>query len=394
MSQPGETDNQEIPDFIDWEKNVLYRDTDEPLNRFFNSLDSLIMRGDRKINILHIGDSHVQAGFFTNEMRMQFQSNYLFGNGGRGLIFPYKLARTNGPWNYGIDYGGAWDYCKNVDRRKKCNLGVTGYSAITTDPDAFITVHANHKDDNPEYSISRVKVLYNNDEKAFVPLLDGAKVIEILQTESYIEFILMEETGSITLAFEKTDPSQIGFELFGISIETEDPGIVYHSTGVNGADCQAFLRCNLMVEHIRILDPTLVIISIGTNDAYARVFDKEAFKKNYASLFAKIRKGAPNCSIILTTPGDNYRYRKYYNYNNVKAREAIFELAKEENLSVWDFFTVMGGPNSIFDWYKNGLATKDKLHFTQKGYRLSGKMFYEAILKAYYEHLDNEGANN
>jgi lysophospholipase L1-like esterase len=392
VAQSG--DSTEIPSFINWDENKLFRDSDTPLDNFFSSLDSLIMRGDRKINILQIGDSHIQAGFLSNEIRIQFQNNMLLGNGGRGLIFPYKIAHTNGPWNYGIDYTGHWEYCKNINRRVPCNCGLTGYTAISRDTNSTITVYANHKADNPYYGITRVKVLHRTDEHSFHPVLYDVKIIEENQYEGYTEFILLEETDVITLGFKQTDSRQNRIELYGITLETEDPGIVFNSVGVNSADCKAFLRCGLLEQQLQILDPTLVIVSLGTNDAYSKVFDKQEFKDNYAELFARIRKGAPNCSIILTTPGDNYRYRKYYNFNNVGAREAIFELAKEENLSVWDFFTVMGGPNSIYDWYKSGLASADKIHFTQAGYELTGMLLYEAIMQAYYEHLDKLEENN
>ncbi len=39
---------------------------------FFRSLDSLILKGEGTINILQIGDSHIQAGFIPEEMRKDF----------------------------------------------------------------------------------------------------------------------------------------------------------------------------------------------------------------------------------------------------------------------------------------------------------------------------------
>jgi len=52
---------------------------------------------DRKLNIVHIGDSHIQADVMPNVMRQRLQES--FGNAGLGLVFPYSLVRTNGGRN-------------------------------------------------------------------------------------------------------------------------------------------------------------------------------------------------------------------------------------------------------------------------------------------------------
>ena len=41
---------------------------------------------DSKFTIVHIGDSHVQPGIISDEVRRALQAQY--GNGGRGLICP------------------------------------------------------------------------------------------------------------------------------------------------------------------------------------------------------------------------------------------------------------------------------------------------------------------
>lgn len=384
LAQPG---MPTIPEFINWENNMLYRDSDKPLQGFFTSLDSLILRGDRKVSILHIGDSHIQAGFFSNEVRVQFQRNILMGNGGRGMVFPYKMAQTNGPINYGIQYQGQWDHCK-LGEGHACPTGIAGYSAITSDTAGQISVYVNHKGPNPDYTISRVKIFHERSPAYYTPYLKNADVIEVNTHEHYTEFVLQNDTDVVTMALRQDSLTQHAFRFYGISLENDDPGVVYHSFGVNGADMPDWLTCDLLVAHMQVLKPTLIIISLGTNDAYMRSFSQQKYLDNYRQFLKKLRQGAPDASIILTTPGDSYRYRQYYNDNNLEARKAVFDLARAEHLSVWDFFTVMGGPNAIYRWYKHGLASPDKLHLTQRGYALKGKLLFEAIMRAYYEYLD------
>lgn len=359
---------------------------------FFRSLDSLIRRGDRKINIIQIGDSHIQAGFFPNKVRWLFQNNMFFGNGGRGFVFPYKIANTNGPWDYGIRYTGSWEYCRNVQRDAGCSFGLAGITVITRDSMAAIEINPNHREGGLFYGVQRVKVFHKTGPESFEPALLDAKVIEIIQDTLYTEFVLLEETDKVTLVFRKTAPEQTGFELYGFTLESEDPGIIYNSVGVNGADVPAYLRCNLLDDHLRIIDPAMIIISLGANDAYTKVFNEAEFKTNIEALVRQIKLHVPKAVILLTTPGDGYRSKKYFNYNNVNARDILLKVAEENSLAVWDFFTVMGGPNSIYQWYKHGLASNDKLHLTQPGYLLQGELFYEALLRAYYDYLENENS--
>src|SRR5689334_6265925 len=73
--------------FIDQSKNHLMNDT--ALKDFFQKLDELKNGTRDQVVIVQVGDSHVQADFFSSIVRENFQRQ--FGNAGRGLIFPYKV---------------------------------------------------------------------------------------------------------------------------------------------------------------------------------------------------------------------------------------------------------------------------------------------------------------
>ena len=384
-----EAQKQKTYSFINYDKNFVYQPSQKTLLPFFQQIDSLILRGDRQINIVQIGDSHIQAGFFPNIVRNKIQSMQFFGSGGRGFIFPYKIAKTNNPWNYRINYTGEWEYCRNVQRSVACNCGLSGITVTTNDTSSTISIKPNIDSADAFYTTTRLRIFYKKSSKSFVIKVINEVPDQVVEHELYTEFIFKQEVDSIEIALEKIDEGQDHFELHGFSLETDYPGVVYSSTGVNGADLSAFLRCDALVPQLQTLNPNLIIISLGANDAYHSVFNVEEFKKNYRLLISHIKKGMPEASILLTTPGDGYRKRRYYNYNYLKAKDAIFDIAKSEQVAVWDFYTVMGGPNSIYQWYKSGLAQGDKLHLTLPGYKLQGELFFEAILNTYYKYLDN-----
>ena len=199
----------------------------------------------------------------------------------------------------------------------------------------------------------------------------------------FAEFTFAYEVTQLTVKLQKTNAKQYHFTLQGISLENNRPGLQYASLGVNGAEVTSFLRNPALEENLKALNPDLIIISLGTNDSYGRNFDPVYFKQNYGTLLQRIRRAAPNTSILLTTPGDCYLHYKYPNYSTGKAVLKIHELAEETGCAVWDFYRVMGGLRSVVKWQYNGLATKDRVHLTGKGYKLQGELLFEALMRNY-----------
>ena len=53
--------------------------------------------------------------------------------------------------------------------------------------------------------------------------------------------------------------------------------------------------------------------------------------------------------------------------------------------AVWDQFVIMGGLNSINKWVAEGLAQKDKVHFTRSGYELLGDLLSNALFNTLHQ---------
>ena len=75
---------------VDYSKNVINHPAG--LSTFFQKLLQLKIEKKGQINILHIGDSHIQADYQTQQLRQNFQNE--FGNGGRGFLIPAKVAQN------------------------------------------------------------------------------------------------------------------------------------------------------------------------------------------------------------------------------------------------------------------------------------------------------------
>ena len=306
---------------------------------------------------------------------------------GGAWFFPHSLTGSNNSFSLKVSHTGRWTGCKNAEWSKFCDWGIAGVTATTRDATATVTINPNAKSE-VNYDITKVRIFYPVDDKAsFLPLILNPDAQVIAQRTDaaggYVEFSLRTGLPEITIGFEKTHDEQTGFTLQGISLENDKTGLEYHSLGINGVDTYGFLRSPLLEQHLAALYPDLVIISLGTNDAYTRKFDAAAFKRNYGMLIQRIRRAVPGVPILLTTPGDCMLNRYYPNYNTVTAGKVIMDLAEETNCAVWDLFNIMGGLRSINVWCASGLAVNDRLHFTTKGYTLQGDLLYDALIQDY-----------
>jgi hypothetical protein len=381
-------------DFINYNLNKIIFPGDSTIfMNFMANYSGLIRNGEGQLSIVHIGGSHLQADIYSHRIRERFQTFIQGNNGGRGLIFPYSVARTNNPSNYKVSYTGRWESCRNVEKKKSCSLGLSGISVTTYDTLSSITI--TFPEDNAiSYDFNRVRIFYLDDNLSYDCSIHTSVSGKRVGKQNGMEtWDFHTYADSLVLNFSKTDSLQERFTLFGISLGTDDPGMIYQAVGVNGAKIPSFLRCSLLPEHMAYLEPDMVVLSLGTNDAYTRYFNKETYRQNYDTLIRRIRTAVPGVAVLLTVPNDSYLYRRYANKNTEQMKEVILELAAEHECGVWDFYSIMGGLNSIWVWQRFGLAKRDRIHFTQKGYELKGDLFFNAFLKSYDNFIDQENKN-
>lgn len=376
--------------FIKYNKNQLEFPGNKALYEgLFSKLDSAIQFGAGKINIVHIGGSHIQADIYTHQIRKRLQSLQYDMNGGRGLIFPYRIAKTNNPSNFRVTYSGNWESCKNTQYKRTCPVGLNGYAISTTNKSAYINIDPNRDTNAPYYYFNKVRVFHSpsgyklgvkNNDGIYYPdydTLSGATVFEI------------KDSDFLHLEFKKPDSANERITVYGISLENDDPGFVYNAIGVNGAKLKSYLKSEHYSQQIGALNPDLVIFSIGTNDANTKYFNAEAYRIEYEQLIEITKAASPNALIMITVPNDCYMYKRYVNRNTAIVRDQIYTLAKRKNAAVWDFYSIMGGLDSSKEWYRYGLMRYDRIHFNKAGYLLKGDLFVSALLRSWEKNLTN-----
>lgn len=141
------------------------------LSPIFEKLYSLEKNKKGKINIVHIGDSHIQADYFTNTIRMALQGK--FGNGGFGFTFPYSLVRTNGTYYVKYVSNAPWESLRNVSPVADVGVGLSGIALYTSSQDFMLQLSARE-----EYEFNRIKIIYP-DEQAHYRMSVTADALEV-----------------------------------------------------------------------------------------------------------------------------------------------------------------------------------------------------------------------
>ena len=386
--------------FAHFERNhIRYPGEGLVLEGFFQKMDSVVFYGKGKLSILHLGDSHIQAGVSTQQFRddlLEMAPNLM---GGQFFLFPYGAGKTNNPSYYKVSSTGEWSYCRNaVFRDEDKRMGLAGAAITTTDDEATVSIMSRERRPtahSPEFYFNKVTVIGYSETGSAEPAIKHRDTLitgEYDEVQSAYVFELPFHTDSVCIGFRFLKGS---YSMTGVLLENGDDGISVHGIGVNGARVPSYLRCCDDFERdLRLIRPDLVILAIGTNDALQSDFNKALFKYNYGRMIEIIHRVNPDCAIVFVTNNDCFLRKRVkkktvyeVNANTPIARKAVLELAEEHHAAVWDLYDVMGGLRSMQAWQKEGLAQKDRLHFTNSGYQLVGDLMYNALIEQYLEHL-------
>lgn len=395
-----------VPDFIDQKDNrITYNGAD------WSELREAIADAERQpVSLLNIGDSHVQADFGTGTIRDLLQYDY--GDAGRGIITPLKMAGTNEPYDYVFTSTGSWNGEKLATQNWSQTMGFTGTSIRFRGTTGDLTVGTSEKDDyDPFISVA----VFHKGQMAVTSVTNTEGEEVKFGTKPGRDFTIIRlgsEQNRITIHFE-TDGD---LTVFGVSLSGGRPGVYYHAIGNNSGTYSLYNKIGNVGRGIKPLSPKLIIISLGTNEAFGSV-DETAFYNNIDRLVKNIQQENPEAEILLTTPMEcqksvyhttskkvairsrkgkkryktvSSRSRSYaVNDNCHLVRDIILRYGKDHKIATYDWYTVAGGNGAASKWISNGLFSKDHVHHSVKGYRLQGRLLYEALSDAFKKQLSN-----
>ena len=374
---------------VEHEEDIIHNSTS--LSLFFEKLYQLRAQKKDKVNIVHIGDSHIQADFLSGALRNHF--NLDFGNGGRGLIFPWKLARTNEAFGVTTSSSAPWDVNRIINPDLTTPIGICGGALRTTDKEATITIKTTNFPPL-DYRFDRLTLFYLKDSKSFNFVVKDSLNEEVAFIGPYTfeqsntsKVLLPFSTNQVTLKALQSINTQNQALIFGINLENDNPGVLYHSIGVNSAKYRHYLSAQFFADQTSALTPDLFILSLGTNEALEYPYSDPHLTDHIDSLISKLKRANPQTQFLLTTPSDSYKKKTKRNPGVELVRKTIIDYANQHNIAYFDLFEAGGGNHSADRWKKAGYLRMDGVHFSVEGYRLQGNMLYSAIIKAYNEYV-------
>jgi len=386
-------DKTSLTAYTDTNNKIIYS---ENLIPFLNKL-KLIKTEGKKVNILQLGDSHMQMGYFVEEMRNNFSN--AFGLSSVGTIFPYSIANYRPFYIQSKTTSGIWEGKNNLNTESDFKYGVSGFTIKTNNKNASFEI-APHRISNNIASGNQVIIYYQAVESSTLNVVGKNTLIDtntIINSTNVFSSKLEDSANNwkkVTFYFEKPinkisisiKQANEGspFYIYGMQlINSNQPGIIYNNCGVGGAQFSSL--CNnssYSVGQIKDINPDLIIFSYGSNESYTSAFKYNNYFKMVRDYLTKVKQVVPDAAIILTSPPDT-RSKNRFPINSDSIGIAFNKIAQELNLSFWDLRYQMGGNGSLYKWLKNGLASKDQLHFTKDGYALQAKLFISAIFDAF-----------
>jgi len=382
-------------------KHPILNDPSDTMRRFWKLLDSLKTNKEKIVTIVHLGDSHIQAGFYSGTVMRLLQ--YKFGNAGRGWISPLRLIKSNEPndyfWKSNVRtwYGG-----KIILRHPKYEYGPGGVGAYTKRSTANMSILITPKN-GKGYEFNKALIYRGTRALQEVPknkkdfdyrsgdsILASSLLIDTIYSSKLTNTLQLKSMRYYENSKKLIPNKQYHNVYYGASLTNGKPGILYHSIGVNGAMFVNYTR-NQYIEQLATLKPQLLIISLGTNESFGRHFLQKEFAGQVTTFLHLVQKNMPKTCILLTSPAECYkrirnkrRHRVYVrNTNTEKVAKALQTVAEKENTAYWNLFEATGGKGSCSNWYKEGLMASRRIHFQTEGYQTQGYLLYQAIINSY-----------
>lgn len=348
----------------------------------------------RHLRIGFLGDSHIQADFWTGAVRRALQQQ--LGDGGLGFVH--------------IGWPGYRHDGVRIER--------TG--PFRTEPQPMTT---GERQGDGIYGLGGVRVVFEAESRAMLQVEGGparelhfdlayrlptcpAKVRLNIQegpasarkaesrllvcTEAdragpieHLDFVTGGEAPSLEVEVVEGE-----LELFGLTLEAALPGVVVDALGIAGARADTPLAWDreAFTGEISRRDYDLLVVAYGTNDSVppspAAV---PAFGRNLSRLLGRLREGANVGDCLIIGPMDRGPLKR----RKVAPEERILELneeaarvAMEQRCAFFSAIEAMGGMGAMRAWAeeKPPLAQRDLVHLTRAGYARLGELLTDFLI--------------
>ncbi|MGE0458778.1 MAG: GDSL-type esterase/lipase family protein [Bauldia sp.] len=343
------------------------------------------------IVVLHIGDSHTAADFFTGRVRDILERSY--GKG--GVVLPPGTPQAGVRSNvFRIEATPGWSYERiRASAEHPSRFWLTGFTAEARSAGQEITFEAYQP---MPFTAIDVSLVAQPAGGAVELLLDG-EPIETLPLDGPDEALIrrvipvagIAEFENLTIRSTNDGP----VILTGVTVYRYDPSISYLSVGYPGARADLLLDFNAdnLANDLARLDPDIIVVAFGTNEGYDDNLNIDRFREEYTEIIGFLAEHADNLQdVVIVQPpygsreggraGPSPDGYACFNVpaNLIAVRETLAEIAGELGAVTWDWAASLPSPctgnTAAADMY-----AADRLHLSNDGYRYSAERFADFL---------------
>jgi hypothetical protein len=144
-------------------------------------------------------------------------------------------------------------------------------------------------------------------------------------------------------------------------------------------------RQDVYAEEVKSRRYDLIVTAWGTNEAGIASLDATTYKHHFGNTLATLQSAAPDADCLIIGASDRFDLRPgglvpAPNHDLVERVQK--ELAAERGCAFFSMRDAMGGPGSMKQWVRDGLALPDHTHFTREGYRKLADAIIDDLLRA------------
>jgi LysM repeat protein/lysophospholipase L1-like esterase len=412
------------------------------LQDFFQKLKDLETGKRDQITIVQIGDSHVQGPYFPQYIRQGIQNK--FGNAGRGFVFPYRVAGTNGAVDVKFKASGNWQAVRNVKSDGSDAIGLSGIYLETTDADFLMEINLSASLD----TVSEIQIVSPHAKRFKLSTTSQKNILEKVHTTRTYHVKSGDYLGKIAGTFNTTvkkiqqangmknvnlragqalkiptglsenklassttfsdlkflksgafkipagidqlyvraSKKESKYVLDGLLLNTNNKGVIFHGIGVNGTKFSDYNKFPRFFDQVAALHPDLIIISLGTNESFYDSYSEEKLKSDMDFFNRQMIQRGMTGSVLLTSPPPSMKNPKEINST---ATAYAYEMGVFANLNSWAFYdlhSVSRSSKAMPDWYEAKLTSGDKIHFLEKGYQLQAELLVESLFNSFSDY--------
>lgn len=372
----------------------------DAFTRLWATMDSVHQRQPGKLSILYIGGSHVQAGWIGHFMREQMTLLSPSAAWSRGLMLPYRLAKTNTPTHFRTEMEGNWTGLRCPQSIWKTSsqgrFNGTGIQTRTASSRASIQ-HVAYLPDSTRFNSNAIDVWTNARANEFA--IDAGDVgMNIISLEDDMGWRVALDAPIDTLrltfhsSLDRSDP--IAYEGLYSAHGGNFPRLVFNEWGHNGlhiADVNTCPDFSLLVER---MNPDLIILGIGLNDALNEGgFKIQSFAAEYSKAITRIQEMAPQSALLLLSNTPVHQPSKIAQEQSARIQSFLQSCAAAGDFGFFDLGMALGGQKNTATLMANDWLQSDGIHYTRQGYGQIARLLYGAIFQAYQCDFHSRNSN-